>query len=209
MPDLLIGSLSAPLLEEVAKGLGLVLVVLFSRHFDNPTDGIVYGTAVGLGFAVTENFIYAVGAGTVPLLSIPADMLILTGGRTLFSAGVHALSSAIFGGFLGWAILTGRWQMRLLWVVLGFLAAVAIHGAWNMALLARRAILPDGTLRSWLAVIPALYLVFALVLALFLRSEQGILKRQLEEEVKFGTAPSWVTDVIPYYRRTDTELLVA
>lgn len=199
-PDLLVGSLSAPLMEELAKGLGVVLVVVFSKHFDNPTDGLVYGTAVGLGFAVTENFIYAVGASTVPPFDA-GNMLILTGGRTLLSAGVHALSSATFGGFVGYAILTRKWRVRILWVVLGFLAAVGMHGAWNMALLLVGPFSPDGTLRSWLAVIPGLYLVFGLVLALFLRSEQGILKRQLEEEVNFGTAPSWVTDVIPYYRR--------
>jgi RsiW-degrading membrane proteinase PrsW (M82 family) len=200
IPDLMVGSLSAPLLEETAKGIGLILVVLFSRHFDNSTDGLVYGTAVGLGFAVTENFIYALGAGSVPPFDT-GNMLVLTGGRTLFSAGVHALSSAIFGGFLGHAILTGRWPMRFFWGSLGFLTAVVMHGTWNAALLVFGPFSADGSLRSWLAAIPVLYLVFGLVLALFLRSEQGILKRELEEEVEFGTAPSWVTGVIPYYRQ--------
>ncbi|PVE19981.1 PrsW family intramembrane metalloprotease [Arthrobacter sp. Bz4] len=51
--------LQAPLVEEIAKGLG-VLVLVFSRrsHFDGPVDGIVYAGMVGAGFAFTENILY-------------------------------------------------------------------------------------------------------------------------------------------------------
>ena len=43
--------------------VGVLLVVAFSSKFDNPTDGVVYGTAAGLGFAVTENVIYGIAGG--------------------------------------------------------------------------------------------------------------------------------------------------
>ena len=39
--------LLTPMIEEVGKALGIVLVVVFSSKFDNPTDGVVYGTADG------------------------------------------------------------------------------------------------------------------------------------------------------------------
>jgi RsiW-degrading membrane proteinase PrsW (M82 family) len=57
---LLVVGLVTPMIEEMAKAVGVVLVVIFSSKFDNPTDGVVYGTAAGLGFAVTENVIYGI-----------------------------------------------------------------------------------------------------------------------------------------------------
>ena len=102
-----------PLVEEIAKGIGLVLVVLFSSKFDNPTDGVVYGTAVGLGFAVTENVIYGLGTGMN--LDGPREILLLVGGRTLLSAGIHALCSATLGGFLGHALLSRKSIHRAAW----------------------------------------------------------------------------------------------
>jgi RsiW-degrading membrane proteinase PrsW (M82 family) len=45
--------------EELAKGLGIVLIFLFARkHFDGPVDGIVYAAWVAGGFAFTENILY-------------------------------------------------------------------------------------------------------------------------------------------------------
>lgn len=191
--------LLTPLIEESAKAAGVVLVVVFSTKFDNPTDGVVYGTAVGLGFAVTENAIYGLSAGAH--LYRPADILILVGGRTLLSAGVHAISSAIFGGFLGHAMLSGRWSTKATWTAIGFACAVILHGGWNLGLVWLGPVGEGGMPRLWLSALPALYLVYVIALALFLHSEQRILKRQLGNEVELGLVPSWVVDVIPYYRR--------
>ena len=47
----------APLVEEPGKA-SILFLLLLSRHFDNTTDGLIYGAAVGLGFAMTENFLY-------------------------------------------------------------------------------------------------------------------------------------------------------
>ncbi len=202
-PTRLIGligvGVETPLIEELAKGVGILLVVIFSSKFDNPTDGVVYGTAAGLGFAVTENVIYGMGAG------ISYDKLsgiaLLLGGRTLLSAGVHALASAAFGGFVGHAVLTARKWGRAAWTATGLAAAVTIHGSWNLALVMFGPTGENGALRPWLAVLPALYLLYALTLALFLHSEHRILRRQLAEEVERGFVPAWVSEVIPYYRR--------
>ena len=59
----------------------------------------------------------------------------------------------------------------------------------------------DGSPRLWLAALPALYVVYIITLSMFLHSEQRILKRQLGDEVALGLIPSWVLDVLPYYRR--------
>ena len=47
----------APLTEEPGKALILFLMVR-SRHFDNMSDGFVFGAAAGLGFGMTENAKY-------------------------------------------------------------------------------------------------------------------------------------------------------
>jgi hypothetical protein len=189
---------ATPLVEETAKAIGVLLVVLLTRNFDNPTDGFVYGTAVGLGFAVTENYIYGIGIGATMGVG---DLLILVIGRTFLAAGVHGLASATFGGFLGHAVLTRkRWQ-RAVWAGTGLLAAACLHGAWNVTLTLVGPFAPGGGLRAWLVILPVLYAGYILILAVFLHSEHTILKRQLTEEVALSLAPSWVVDVIPYYRR--------
>ncbi len=188
-----------PLIEELAKGIGVLLVVVFSSKFDNPTDGIVYGTAAGLGFAVTENVMY--GVASVHQMPHLGGILFLVGGRTLLSAGVHALSSATLGGFLGHSVLSGTRRGKIGWALTGLLSAILLHGSWNVGLVWWGPVGEDGTPRLWLASLPFLYLVYVVVLGIFLHSEHRILKRQLDEEVALGLAPSWVVDVIPFYRR--------
>jgi RsiW-degrading membrane proteinase PrsW (M82 family) len=196
---LLVVGLVTPMIEEMAKAVGVVLVVIFSSKFDNPTDGVVYGTAAGLGFAVTENVIYGIGAG-VHLDSL-SGILILVGGRTLLSAGVHAICSATFGGLLGHAALSGRLSSKIAWTLSGLLTAVALHGSWNLALVWFGPMGEGGAPRLWLAAMPVLYGFYTIALALFLHSEHRILKRQLADEVELAMVPSWVLEVIPYYRR--------
>ncbi len=192
-------SAGGPLVEEVAKGVGLLLVVLLSSKFDNPTDGVVYGTAVGLGFAVTENVIYGFGTGLY--LDGPRGILVLVGGRTLFSAGIHALCSAILGGFFGHALLSRRSLYRAAWSGGGLAIAVTLHTAWNVALVSVGVFSSNGSPRLWLVAVPLLYGFYVATLAAFLRSEHGIIKRQLAEEVDLAVAPPWVLEIIPYYRR--------
>jgi hypothetical protein len=188
-----------PLVEETSKGIGLVMVVLFSSKFDNPTDGVVYGTAVGLGFAVTENVIYGLGTG----LNLDGEraILLLIGGRTLLSAGIHAVCSAALGGFLGHALLSRKSIQRGAWAAGGLATAVALHTAWNVAVISAGVFSSDGSPRLWLVAVPLLYGLYVAVLGAFLQSEHRIIKRQLAEEVDLAVAPPWVLEVIPYYRR--------
>jgi hypothetical protein len=128
-------------------------------------------------------------------------ILVLVVGRTLLSAGVHAVCSATFGGFLGHSVLSGTWRGKIVWALTGFVAAVVLHGSWNVCLVWLGPVGEDGTPRLWLASLPILYLVYVVVLGLFLHSEHKILKRELDDEVALGLVPSWVVDVIPFYRK--------
>lgn len=60
-------AISAPLVEELAKGMALGIAFQASYwwsrrfgglEFEGVTDGIVYGAAIGLGFAFTENVVF-------------------------------------------------------------------------------------------------------------------------------------------------------
>lgn len=184
-----------PFVEEAFKGLGILLVVLFSSHFDNPTDGLVYGTAVGLGFATTENLV--VGFSTVSAFGDGAWMDTVVS-RTLLTAGVHAVASAVLGAGFGFAVLCGKIWERWLWVFGGMVSAIALHGAWNWFVVS----FPVGVsgVEPWMLIVP-LYVVFAGFLAALLGAEHRILIRQLTEEVELGVVPEWTVKIIPYYRR--------
>ncbi len=184
------------LVEELAKGLGILLIIVFSRHFDNPTDGLVYGTAVGLGFAMTENLLY--GFSVAPELA-QEEALSLVLGRTVFTAGVHALASSALGAGLGFGRTSGGRLRTVGWALLGLGVAVALHSGWNLAVVT----VPTGG-GGWVfptMILGPLYLTFILAFAMMLWAEHRILLKQLSEEVALGVVPPWVGRVIPYYRR--------
>ncbi len=186
-------ALVPPFVEEVAKALGVALIAWRSGEFDNPTDGLVYGAAAGLGFAATENAAYCLaGAGGTDAV-LP---LVLR--RIVGSAGLHALASSAFGGLVGVAVTSRGRGRRLVSVALGLVVATLLHVAWNAALATAGATGPG--LWWWLAV-PGAALVWLAILALFLESERRIIRDELRREVELGVLPAWVVDVIPSYRR--------
>lgn len=61
IPDLqtYMATVQAPIVEEFAKSLGLLLLLLLARrHFDGPVDGVVFAFTIAGGFAFTENILY-------------------------------------------------------------------------------------------------------------------------------------------------------
>jgi protease PrsW len=115
----------APVVEECTKGIFL-LMMAFSKNFDGPVDGAVYGGAVGLGFGMTENFLY--------FMSFPQDyagliMLIII--RTLFSAVLHCCTQAVFGAAIGYAKFKGLFA-KLTIIPLGLGIAMFMHFMWNL-----------------------------------------------------------------------------
>jgi RsiW-degrading membrane proteinase PrsW (M82 family) len=112
----------APLVEELSKGLGLGLV---RRHVTEIEDGIVYGAAIGLGFAATENLLYGLQA----LQDSGFERAAVTiGFRVLSSVLLHAGSTALLG--YGYALM--RLRNRGLVVLLPYyLLAVLQHGLYN------------------------------------------------------------------------------
>ena len=176
----------APFAEEISKGVFL-LYTARDRRFDNITDGIVYGMAIGLGFGMTENFLYFMGAKTVD------DWAFLVIARTLFSAVMHAVATGTLGAFIGltkFQARNGRWYLR----ILGLLIAMGMHLVWNRNVsIESTTAIAVGILVLILSVI-----VLIVVFQLSLLSESRIIRRELTEEATDGFIPAVHVQFIPY-----------
>jgi RsiW-degrading membrane proteinase PrsW (M82 family) len=131
-PMLLGAPLAAPLVEEVTKGMGLLLLFFLLRaEFDNMRDGIVYGALIGLGFTWFEASLYvAQGYAEYGVAPWGAQL----GGRyALFGLGGHAMYTAILGAAFGVAVQTRRRWLKLVAPLVGLAAAIGAH-AMNNAL---------------------------------------------------------------------------
>ena len=119
--------LSAPIVEEAMKGLGVYWAVR-RREVDGVTDGIVYAAWVALGFAVVEDMSYFATA------SVSGSLLSVFVLRALLTPFAHPLFTFWTGLAIGRAVRAGRpvWP-RALW---GYGLAVATHMAWNGSLVA-------------------------------------------------------------------------
>lgn len=190
--------LVAPVVEEAAKIVPL-FVLLLLRHFDNTTDGLIYGAACGLGFAMTENIYYFYSVGSATGLSEHFFHLIAI--RTCFSGVVHCLASASWGFCLGF----GRYRHPVLrWLVmptLGYAAAVSIHAFWNGSV--TWGALEDN--HHWQT---AAYVVIAgLAVGIFLLAQGSLfvehraIRRELADEAERGTLPGKHAEIIPYWRK--------
>jgi RsiW-degrading membrane proteinase PrsW (M82 family) len=116
----------APFVEEITKGAFLFFTIR-NKKFDNITDGIVYGGAIGLGFGMTENFLYFIVYGDN--LSNWVTIVII---RTLFSAVMHCVATATFGAFLAFSKFKKPF-VKIFSITAGFLIAMFIHLAWNFS----------------------------------------------------------------------------
>lgn len=113
----------AALVEETFKFA--VLWGYSARHdaFDEPFDGIVYGTAASLGFAASENLMYVLGQPTTGA-SIAVGAL-----RAFTAVPMHAMCGVVMGLCIGIARFTP--SARALWLGLGLFGAIGLHGTYN------------------------------------------------------------------------------
>lgn len=197
--DFVGGVFVAPVVEEFTKGLVFAVLVL-SKHFDNETDGLIYGAAVGLGFACVENLAYFAGAQSL-------DGLIgLAVVRTLFTAIVHCVSSATLGMAVGLARRRAP-LVGFLVVTVGYLLAVTNHATWNgLATIAGFGSMQESglsivvSLAGCALVALAAFVMFGLT-QLSLNREHNVIKRHLAVEAARGTIPAAHVEIIPYWLR--------
>jgi protease PrsW len=127
---LLAAPISAPIVEEIAKALGVLAIFwLLRAEFDSMRDGFVYGAAVGVGFNWSEAALY-VAQGYAESGVAPYGLEL--GNRyALFGLGGHALFTGMFGLCLGFAVQTNRRWLRIVVPIIGIALAIAAHRLIN------------------------------------------------------------------------------
>ena len=115
---------SAPLIEETTKGLGvLVIFLIWRRTFNGAVDGIVYAAVVAAGFAFAENIGYFIRYWD----SITGIFIV----RGLFSPFAHVTFTACTGLAIG---MSARRRSPAAWVwmtPIGLVCAITLHAIWN------------------------------------------------------------------------------
>ena len=126
---------TAPINEEWAKGLGLVLLIgLAPRLIRSAYDGFIIGAFIGLGFQISEDILYAYNNATSTFgtdqLSSSLFILLVRGAVGITS---HALFSAIFCAGVMWILGRTPGDRRLVRGILACLAAMFLHFSWDDA----------------------------------------------------------------------------
>jgi len=129
-------ALTAPFVEEILKGCGVVLIYLIARdEVDDVMDGFVYGAICGLGFAIVEDVFYFMAVfGGEPSGVVQGFWL------RVVASGLygHVLYTGLVGMAIG-VVVSRRATEALrhrLWVAAGLCALAAFaHFVWNSPLL--------------------------------------------------------------------------
>ena len=118
----------APVVEELLKGLGVLVIVWARRtHISSAIDGLVYAGFAACGFLVVEDFTYFVRA-------------VLTDGnlgqmffqRVVMGVFGHVMYTSCMGWATGWAVTRARSAAAGCGAVaLGWFTGMLLHATWN------------------------------------------------------------------------------
>jgi RsiW-degrading membrane proteinase PrsW (M82 family) len=119
--------LGAPLTEEAAKGLFLLLMMTGRRRneLNSLTDCLVYAGLVGAGFAWLEDILYIGGGASV------SESLATAALRLVMAPFAHSLFTTMFGIGVYFALQQRSVVAKALYILLGYAGAVIMHGLWN------------------------------------------------------------------------------
>ncbi len=118
------GVLSA-VAQELVKGAAVLFIAWRYRHeFDGVFDGLVYGSAVGFGFAMMSNLLRQLSDFVLWGFS---SMTLGTWTMGVLFALHHAMYTALFGAALGWARLRQRRLERLGVPLAGMVLSILVH----------------------------------------------------------------------------------
>jgi len=108
-------------IQELLKYAAVRYGVFPLPEFDEWTDGILYGTAAGLGFATVLNIQYVVDSGGVDL------------GMGVIRIVVTALAQASFAGIIGYFLGRAKFEDEpVWWLPLGLTIAAVLNGLFTV-----------------------------------------------------------------------------
>ncbi len=192
-------SLDAAVFEELAKGAGIVILVLLCRRWiDGLVSGLVLGAVVGLGFNMVE---------TVEYMGQGAPEFQFWTRQTVSMMTSHVAFSAILGATIGLARQLAGPRRRRRVVAIGFLVAVAGHFLTDATLpyltgLETVWFAPNPRLQSLVLQPATLFLlqgpfvvVYVVLLRRGLRDQAAALTRELDAEAARGAGTVGVGEV--------------
>jgi len=192
-PEGLVAVLVAPVIEEGLKAaFPLLLFAFYRKAFTGIIDGVVYCGLSATGFAMVENILYVgghgfaqgseQGASTGALLALATFIV-----RVPLSGFAHPLFTAMVGLGLGFAARSPRRAVRVLAPLTGLLAAMTLHGSWNLMAGLAASVDAFFVLYGYFAVfVPIFFAVVGLVL--WSRSWEG---RLAERVLPVYAAAGW------------------
>ncbi len=173
--------IQAPLVEEICKGAGLLLLFFLRRRtFDGPVDGLVYAGLIAAGFAFTENILYF-GQALQEAGGAAGGLLGIFVLRGMMSPFAHVMFTATLGICVGWAARHGGTRLVLGAWVAGLLPAMALHGLWNAT-----SFLGASFFVVYVMLQVPLFILFIVGIILLRRAEARLTRDRLSEYVASG-----------------------
>jgi RsiW-degrading membrane proteinase PrsW (M82 family) len=182
----------APVVEECSKGAALLLIFFIAYlarrrsglvEFAGVMDGIVYGSAVGFGFAIAEDLLYGLQFG-------PETFIV----RRIFGGFAHASFTSLTGIGIGLVPWVHNRILKVILPVLGLSGAVLLHAAFNFT---ATVFGPVGYL-----VLFCVILVYIVIIIVWLTIERRAIREELWDEISEGTITSQEYAILPSYFRT-------
>lgn len=183
----------APVVEESTKGLALLIIFvvafLASRsrrliEFSGVMDGIVYGSAVGFGFALAEDILYGMQFGAETFLV-----------RRILGGFAHAAFTSLTGIGIGLIPFVHNRVLKFFPPLLGLLGAILLHATFNFL---ATTLGPVAYLFMFIVV-----LTYLVIIIVWLAFERRTIRAELREEVESGLISPEEYAILPtYFRRT-------
>lgn len=189
-------TVQAPVVEEFAKSLGLLLLLLMARrHFDGPVDGVVFAFTIAGGFAFTENILYfgrAIAESASPATDLAQIFLL----RGVMSPFAHAIFTGTTGLIMGFAARRWHTGASVAAFVVGLLPAMFLHNRWNS--------MGQGFLADYILIQVPIFVLFIGVVILLRVAENRLTRQRLLEYAAAGWFTPAEVDLLatPGGRRT-------
>ncbi len=183
----------APVVEETTKGLALLIIFfvayLVARRrglveFAGVMDGIVYGSAIGFGFALAEDILYGMQYGAETFLV-----------RRILGGFAHAAFTSLTGIGVGLIPFVHNKALKLFPPLIGLLGAILLHGTFNLL---ATVLGPAAYLFMFVVVLTYLVIIIA-----WLAFERRTILGELREEAEKNLITPQEYAVLPtFFRRT-------
>lgn len=167
---LLLVAVFAPIIEECAKFIMAIILVLRSKEDNEPIDPIVYMITVAIGFAAIENTFFLID----PFIKNDLIHGIMTGNMRFIGATLlHTVSSASIGLFIGFNFYDSKMK-KIVWSIAGLISAISLHALFNIFMI-------DNNGSNGFMALQLLWIIVIVVLLLFERIKKIKTKNTQEQ----------------------------